>query len=49
MQPPPPLHATAGITLMRGAPLLVTVTGVEDDNLVKQAVEDAGFTYAGEA
>lgn len=28
---------------------LVTVTGVDDDNLVKQAVDDAGFTYAGEA
>jgi copper chaperone len=26
---------------------LVTVTGVEDDDLVKQAVEDAGFTFAG--
>ncbi|ADJ29657.1 heavy-metal-associated domain-containing protein [Nitrosococcus watsonii] len=25
----------------------VTVTGVEDDNLVAQAVEDAGFDYEG--
>jgi copper chaperone len=28
---------------------LVTVEGLEDDGLVKQAVEDAGFTYAGAA
>ena len=26
---------------------LVTVSGVEDESLVKQAVEDAGFTFAG--
>lgn len=26
---------------------LVTVAGVDDDALVQQAVEDAGFTYAG--
>ncbi|MCW8881028.1 MAG: heavy-metal-associated domain-containing protein [Sedimenticola sp.] len=26
---------------------LVTVSGVEDENLVKQAVEDAGFTFTG--
>ncbi|MCW8943244.1 MAG: heavy-metal-associated domain-containing protein [Sedimenticola sp.] len=26
---------------------LVTVTGIDDDTVVKQAVEDAGFTYAG--
>ncbi len=28
---------------------LVTVEGVDDDALVQQAVEDAGFTYAGTA
>ncbi len=28
---------------------LVTVEGVDDDGLVRQAVEDAGFTYAGAA
>jgi copper chaperone len=28
---------------------LVTVEGVDDDSLVQQAVEDAGFTYAGRA
>ncbi|MCW8889386.1 MAG: heavy-metal-associated domain-containing protein [Sedimenticola sp.] len=28
---------------------LVTVSGVEDDAMVQQAVEDAGFTYAGVA
>lgn len=26
---------------------LVTVDGVDDEGLVRQAVEDAGFTYAG--
>ena len=26
---------------------LVTVDGIDDDALVRQAVEDAGFTYAG--
>jgi len=26
---------------------LVTVDGVDDDALIQQAVEDAGFTYAG--
>lgn len=26
---------------------LVTVDGVEDDRLIEQAVEDAGFTFAG--
>ena len=28
---------------------LVTVAGVDDDELVKTAVEDAGFTFAGAA
>jgi copper chaperone len=28
---------------------LVTVEGVDDDELVKSAVEEAGFTYAGPA
>ncbi|AKH22324.1 heavy-metal-associated domain-containing protein [Sedimenticola thiotaurini] len=28
---------------------LVTVDGVDDDDLIRQAVEDAGFTYAGTA
>ncbi|MES9871250.1 MAG: heavy-metal-associated domain-containing protein [Sedimenticola sp.] len=28
---------------------LVTVSNVDDDALVAQAVEDAGFTYAGQA
>lgn len=28
---------------------LVTVSGVDDDDLIRQAVEDAGFTYAGTA
>ena len=28
---------------------LVTVEGIDDDGLVRQAVEDAGFTYAGAA
>ncbi len=26
---------------------LVTVEGVDDESLIRQAVEDAGFTYAG--
>ncbi|MEW7980288.1 MAG: heavy-metal-associated domain-containing protein [gamma proteobacterium symbiont of Phacoides pectinatus] len=26
---------------------LVTVEGVEDESLIRQAVEDAGFTFAG--
>jgi len=26
---------------------LVTVEGVDDEGLIRQAVEDAGFTYAG--
>ena len=26
---------------------LVTVSGMDDDDLIKQAVEDAGFTFAG--
>ncbi len=37
-------QATVQVKLEGG---LVTVAGVDDDNLVKQAVEDAGFTYAG--
>lgn len=28
---------------------VVTVTGVNNDALVKQAVEDAGFTFSGQA
>ena len=36
--------ATVTIELDGG---LVTVDGVDDDALIQQAVEDAGFTYAG--
>jgi len=33
-----------GVELESG---LVTVEGVDDDGLIRQAVEDAGFTYVG--
>lgn len=36
--------ATVEVELDKG---LVSVAGVEDDELVKSAVEEAGFTYAG--
>ncbi|PLY16580.1 MAG: heavy metal transporter [Sedimenticola sp.] len=36
--------ALVEVTLEGG---LVTVSGVDNDSVIQQAVEDAGFTYAG--